>query len=195
MSLSPELRQRIYEEERFRLEARARTYDEIRLRRAASSLATRVLLMVVVFAASYLASDYYVKRLHAVPELTAPAQTAGPEVSSAALDEVREALRLPDAAAVCATTAGRSQPQVRGTIELAWDPSPFAARRLAMRKAEEIGAALRRHGLALPAYVEVISPSRWWGVATYDRDTLKIAWEPCPGRCDLEGTRHVKRCQ
>ncbi|MDQ7859409.1 MAG: hypothetical protein QN174_05750 [Armatimonadota bacterium] len=194
MSLSPELRQRIYEEERFRLEARARTYEEIRLRRQRSSLATRLLLMVMVFAASYLASDYYVKRLHAVPEFTGPAQAAGPEVSPAALEEVRETLALPGAAVVCATIAGRGQPQVRGTIELARDPSLVAARRLAMRKAEEVGATLRRHGLALPAYVEIISPARWWGVAVYDRDTLEVAWEPCPGRCELEGTKHVKRC-
>jgi hypothetical protein len=195
MSLSPELRQRIYDEERFRLEARARVQEEIRLRQQRISLATRLVLLAVVFAASYLASDYYVKRLHAVPEPTVPAQAATPEVGAAALDEVRTILRPDAEAVVCVATAGRGQPQIRGTIELAHNPSRAAARRLAMAKATEVGAALRRHGLALPAYVEVISPGRWWGVALYDRDTLKVTWDPCPGRCELEGTRHVKRCE
>jgi hypothetical protein len=89
---------------------------------------------------------------------------------------------------------GRSQPQIKATIELERDISRKTARALAMDKARDVGAAMRGHGLALPAYVEIFSPGRWYGIAVYDRDTLRISWDPCPGRCELEGTAYVRRC-
>jgi hypothetical protein len=64
-----------------------------------------------------------------------------------------------------------------------------------MDKARAVGATLRQHGLALPAYVEIVSPRRWYGMAVYDRDTLRITWDPCPGKCEQEGTTSVKRCR
>jgi hypothetical protein len=54
---------------------------------------------------------------------------------------------------------------------------------------------MRQHGFALPAYVEIISPGQWYGVAFYDRDTLSISWDACPGNCEKEGTQYVRRCR
>ncbi|MDR7482930.1 MAG: hypothetical protein QN183_14685 [Armatimonadota bacterium] len=194
MSLSPELRQRIYAEERFRLEARARIQEEIRLRQQRVALAVRALLVLAFFAAGYAVSDYVLSRPQPVPEVAAPADATRPTVGPAVLDPIRQVLAPEQPARVCVRTVGADRPQVRATIELAADTTAARARRLAMAKAHEVGATLRRHGLALPAYVEVVSPARWYGVAVYDRDTLKITWDPCPGRCDVEGTRHVRRC-
>jgi hypothetical protein len=171
VSLSPELRQRIYEEERVRLEAQARLREELRLRQQGVALA------------------------QPGPPVVAPAHPAHPIVGPAVLEAVRRAVTPQQPATVCVRMVGATQPQVRATIELAVDTTSARARRLAVTKAGEAGATLRRHGLALPAYVEVVSPARWYGVAAYDRDTLKVTWDPCPGRCEVEGTRHVQRCR
>lgn len=194
VSLSPELRQRIYEEERLRLEARARVHEELRLRQQGVALGLRALLVLAFFAAGYAASDYVLSRPQPVPEVATSADNTRPAVGPAVLDAIRRVLAPEQPAEVCVRTVGTDQPQVRATIELAADTAAARARRLAMTKADEVGATLRRHGLALPAYVEIVSPDRWYGVAVYDRDTLRITWDPCPGRCEVEGTRHVRRC-
>ncbi|MDR7556514.1 MAG: hypothetical protein QN157_13025 [Armatimonadota bacterium] len=193
MTVSPELRQRIYEEERLRLEARARLEEELRLRRQGVALGMRLLLVVAFFAAGYAVSDYVLSRPQPVPE-AAPVSAVRPTIDPAVLDAVRAALVPEQPAEVCVRAVGTAQPQVRATIELAADTTTTRARRLALAKAEAVGAVLRRHGLALPAYVEVVAPGRWYGMAVYDRDTLRITWDPCPGRCTAEGTRHVRRC-
>lgn len=194
MTLSPEIRQRIDEEERFRVDVRERAQDELRLRRQGASLFARVLLMAGLFALSYLASNTFLARVRAVPEAVAPPQPAMPAVTPSVLGDIERALKPEVGAEVCARMVGRKDPQVKATIELARNTSRDAARRLALVKAKAVGAALRQHGLALPAYVEVFSPQRWYGVAVYDRDTLRITWDPCPGRCEQEGTRYVRRC-
>lgn len=194
MTLSPEIRQRIAEEERFRVEVRERAQDELRLRRQGASLFVRILLMAGLFALSYLASNIFLVRVRAVPEPIAPAQPAVPAMSASVLDDIARSLKPEANADVCVRMVGRKETQVKATIELARDTSRDAARRLALAKAKAVGATLRQHGLALPAYVEVFSPQRWYGVAVYDRDTLRITWDPCPGRCEQEGTRYVRRC-
>ncbi|MDR7545561.1 MAG: hypothetical protein QN120_15060, partial [Armatimonadota bacterium] len=113
----------------------------------------------------------------------------------AVLDDVARVLRGAVPGTACVRAVGRGQAQIRATVELERDVSLSGARRLALAKAAEVGATLRRHGLALPAYVEVFSPARWYGMGVYDRDTLGVSWDPCPGRCEQEGTRHVRRCQ
>ncbi len=193
MSLSPELRQRILEEERFRVEARLRASEEVRLRRQTVTTALRLVLMVGLFAGAYVVSHTYLSRGQSIPE-AAVSPPASPLVAQVVLDDVARVL-APDAPAeVCARAVGRSQPQIKATIMLERDISRQAARGLAMEKAREVGAALRGHGLALPAYVEIFSPGRWYGMAVYDRDTLRISWDPCPGRCEQEGTAYVRRC-
>lgn len=194
MALSPELRQRILEEEQLRMEARARLYAEQRLRRHHSALLTRLVLMAALFAASYTVSQTYLVKARQAVEPLAPVGEPTLEVPQPVLDDVTGVLVARVDGVACAATAGRGQPQIRGTIELARDVSRDVARRLAMARARAVGATLRRHGLALPAYVEVVTPSRWHGVAVYDRDTLRVTWDPCPGRCEQEGSRYVRRC-
>ena len=199
MSLSPELRQRIFEEERFRVEARERAREEIRLRQQNVSLILRLLLMVALFGAAYVISheylNHFLNRAQAVPETRAAAPSPAESLmTQAVLDDVEGALAPKVDAKVCVRAVGRSQPQLKATIELMQDVSRYTARRIALDKARDVGAALRRHGLAVPAYVEIVAPGRWYGMAVYDRDTLRIAWDPCPGQCAREGTKYVQRC-
>jgi hypothetical protein len=194
VSLSPELRRRIFEEERFRAEARERAREEIRLRGQNVALALRITAMVVLFAAGYVVSNTYLIRGQTVPEAGALPAESSRLVTAEVLIEIERTLPPKSPAVVCVRAVGRGQPQIRATIELARDTTRDAARRLAVAKAREVGAALRGHGLALPAYVEVVSPGRWYGMAVYDRDTLRVTWDACPGRCEQEGSASVRRC-
>lgn len=198
MSLSPEFRRRIQEEERIRIEAQERFREEIRLRQQNTALALRVLLVLAFFGVGFLASQYFLKQSQAIPEVGAQSQAAVPHVSPVVLDEITQSLKSQADADVCVRAidaTGRTHPQIKATIELARDTSRETARRIATAKAKAVGATLRKHGLAIPAYVEVFSPKRWYGVALYDSDTLVIKWDACPGRCEEEGTRYVKRCR
>jgi hypothetical protein len=116
-------------------------------------------------------------------------------VGQEALDDATRALQPDLEAIVCARVLTGSHPQIKATIELARDVPQETARQIAIDKATALGAALRRHGFALPAYVEIISPGQWHGVAFYDRDSLGITWDACPGNCEKEGTRNVRRCR
>lgn len=195
VSLSPEIRRRIYEEEQVRVEAQERIREEIRLRHQNTAFALRMLLVLVFFALGFFVSEHYLKQSQAVPEISAPPREASPHVSQAVLDEIAQSLKPQVEADVCVRATGRTRPQVKATIELARDTWSNTARRLAMAKAKVVGATLRKRGLAIPAYVEIFSPKRWYGLAVYDSDTLQITWDACPGRCEEEGTRHVRRCR
>ncbi len=195
MSLSSEIRQRIVEEERFRIETQTRIREEIRLRQQRTSLILRLLLMLVFFAIGILASEYFLQQSQAVPEAAVPVQSAALQVNQAVLDEIALSLRPQVEGEVCARMVDRPRTQIKATIELTRDATPDAAKRLATVKARIIGATLRKHGYALPAYVEVFSPQRWYGLALYDSDTLQIKWDACPGQCDKEGTQYVKHCR
>ncbi len=195
MSLSPELRQRIFEEERFRIETQVRIREEIRLRQQRTAFILKMLLVLGFFAIGYLASEYLLTQHQAAPEVLAPPQPAVPQLGQVILDEIAQSLKPHVEGDVCTRATERPHPQVKATIELARDTSVEAAKRLALAKAKSVGATLRKHGFAIPAYVEVFSPKRWYGLALYDSDTLQIRWDACPGRCEQEGTRYVKRCQ
>ncbi len=195
MSLSSEIRQRIYEEERFRLETQARIREEIRLRQQRTSLILRLFLMLVFFAVGILASEYFLQQSQAVPEAAVPVQSAALQVNQAVLDEIALSLKPQIEGEVCARTVDRPRTQIKATIELARDSTPEAVKRMAMAKVKIVGTTLRKHGFAIPAYVEVFSPQRWYGLALYDSDTLQIKWDACPGQCDKEGTQYVKRCR
>jgi hypothetical protein len=195
MSLSPEVRQRIAAEERFRTQVRERAREEIRLRQQNVELVIRVLLLAGLFIVSFLFSKLFLVRGEPLTAVETPTSPTASLVSQRVLDAIAKTLPLPAAAEVCVTAVGRGQPQIRATIELREDAWRDTARRIAIGKARAVGAALRQHGLALPAYVEVVSPKRWYGMAVYDRDTLRITWDPCPGNCEQEGTRSVKRCR
>jgi hypothetical protein len=195
MSLSPEIRQRIVEEERFRTQVRERAREEIRLRQQNVEFVIRILLLAGLFIVSVLFSRLFLVRGEPLTAVETPTPAVPSPVSQTVLDEIARELPPRVAADVCVTAVGRGQPQIKATIELERDTLRDTARRLAMEKAKVVGATLRQHGLALPAYVEVVSPKRWYGMAVYDRDTLRITWDPCPGQCEREGTANVKRCR
>lgn len=194
MSLSPEFRQRIYEEERIRLEAQARFQEEIRLRKQNTTLVLRLFLMVAFFAVGFVASEYYLKQSQAIPE-SATTRPAGLVISQLVLDEIARVLKeQPEEAAVCVRAVSGPKSQIRATVELVHDVSRESARRTATSNARVVADTLKRYALAVPAYVEVFSPSRWHGMAAVEADPSKITWDPCPGRCEQEGTLHVRRC-
>jgi hypothetical protein len=195
MSLSPEVRQRIVEEERFRTQVRERAREEMRLRQQNVELVIRVVLLAGLFVVSFLFSKLFLVRGEPLTAVEAPTPPTASPVTQTVLDDITKILTPQAAADVCVAAVGRGQPQIRATIELREDTWRDAARRIATDKAKAVGATLRQHGLALPAYVEVVSPRRWYGMAVYDRDTLRITWDPCPGNCEREGTRNVKRCR
>lgn len=192
MHLPPEVRQRIVEEEQLRIEAQERFKEEIRLRQQRVAVGTRVLLMLLLFATGLLASEHY--RRSQVQEIAAPSP-ATPRVSQALLDEISHALKPPAGAETCVRATVGTRPQIKATIELARETSFEAARRTALANARAVGAILQRHGLLVSAYVEVFSPKRWYGLALYDGDDLKITWDACPGNCKEQGTLHVKHCE
>jgi hypothetical protein len=195
VGLTPEIRQRILQEERVRAEARERFEEEIRLRKRDVAFVVKLLSLLAVFAVSYFVSNLYLNRSPATPAVAPIAPNVGPRVHDAALGEILQVLRPEQEATICARVAGRDRQQVRATIELARDPSRSQARRIAMDKAKAVGASLRRHGFAIPAYVEVFSPGRWHGIAGYDSNSLEISWETCPADCEQAGTRNTRPCQ
>jgi hypothetical protein len=195
VGLPPEVRQRILQEERVRAEARERFEEEIRLRKRDAAFVVRLLSLLAVFAVSYFISNLYLNRSPATPAVAPIAPIVGPRVNEAALSEILQVLKPDQEAVVCAKAAGRDRHQIRATIEMARDLSRSQARRIAMDKAKVVGATLRRHGFAVPAYVEIFAPERWHGIAGYDSDSLQISWETCPADCEQAGTRNNKPCQ
>jgi hypothetical protein len=194
VNLSPELRRRIYEEERIRLEAQTRMSEEIRLRQQTAGFVVRMVLLIVLFAGSYAASSHFLVRPQTIPEVSPTPPSGGIVVGRPVLYDIAAAIKPPSEANICTTVIERPRLQVRATVELARDASPEAVRRSALASARTTGQILRDSHLAVPAYVEVFSPSRWYGTAFYDSDTLKVTWEPCPANCTWQGTTYMPRC-
>jgi len=194
VSLSPEFRQRIMEEERIRLEAQARFREEIRLRQQNTTFVLRLFLMVVFFAIGFVVSEYYLKQSQAIPEASTTARPAGVVVSQLVIDEITRVLKGQPDADVCVRAVSGPKSQIRATVALARDVSRDAARRIATVQARVVADTLKRYALLVPAYVEVFTPQRWHGVALVEGDPAKITWDACPGRCEEEGTLHIKRC-
>lgn len=192
MTLPPEIRKRILEEEQIRVDAHERFNEEIRLRERSAELFTRVILLLLLFATGLTASEFY--RRSQVQDITVPSQAA-PRVSQAILDEITEALKPPVGAEACVRATGGTRPQIKATIEMVRDTSLEIARRSALANARAMGTILQRHGLLVSAYVEVFSPKRWYGLALYDSDKLRVTWDVCPGRCNEQGTLRVRHCE
>ncbi len=193
MSLPPEFRARIFEEEQIRAEAQERFKEEIRLRQHSAGLVTRVIVILFLFATGLLASEYY--RRSQIQDVQAPSAAVTPRVNQAILDEIAGALKPRAGGEACARATAGTRPQIKATIELARDTSLDVARRTALANARAVGAILQRHSLLVSAYVEVFSPQRWYGLALYDSETLRVTWDVCPGRCREQGTLHVKHCR
>jgi hypothetical protein len=192
MTLPPEIRNRILEEERIRVDANERFKEEIRLRERSAGLFTRVILLLLLFATGLTASEFY--RRSQVQDFTVPSQAA-PRVNQAILDEIAQALKPPAGAEACVRATSGMRPQIKATIEMVRETTLEAARRSALANARAMGTILQRHGLLVSAYVEVFSPKRWYGLALYDSETLRVSWDVCPGRCNEQGTLRVRHCE
>lgn len=195
MTLSPEFRQRLYEEERIRAEAQTRFREEIRLREQRVALVIRVVMVIVFFSVGYYVSDHYLRQSQAVPQVGLPIQSQTLQVTDRVLDEITAAVKPEVEGDVCVVALDRPRLQVKVTMDLARDLPKESARRLATAGATKAGAILRKNGLAIPAQVEAFSPRRWFGTAVYDSDTLKISWDNCPGHCEEEAARPPRKCR
>ena len=195
MSLSPEFRLRLYEEERIRAEAQTRFREEIRLREQRAALAIRVVMVIVFFSVGYYVSNHYLKQSQSVPQIGLPIQTAPLVVGDQVLDDITAALKPDVEGDICVVALDRPRLQVKVTMDLARDVPKETARRLALAGAKTAGSTLRKNGLAIPAQVEAFSDKRWYGTAVYDSETLKISWDNCPGRCEEEAARPPKKCR
>ncbi|HET8680210.1 MAG TPA: hypothetical protein VFM39_08810 [bacterium] len=193
MTLPPEIRSRILEEEQIRVDANERFKEEIRLRERSAGLFTRVILLLLLFATGLTASEFY--RRSQVQDVAVPSQAATPRVSQVILDEIADALKPPAGAGACVRATSGVRPQIKATIEMVRETSLETARRTALANARAMGAILQRHGLLVSAYVEVFSPKRWYGLALYDSDKLRVSWDVCPGRCNEQGTLRVRHCE
>ena len=195
MSLSPEFRQRLYEEERIRAEAQTRFREEIRLREQRTALGIRVVMVIVFFMVGYYVSDHFLRQSPPVQQIGLPIQTAPLVVNDKVLDDITAALKREVEGDVCVVALDRPRLQVKVTMDLSRDVPAETARRLAVASAKTAGSMLRRNGLAIPAQVEAFSAKRWYGTAVYDSETLRISWDNCPGRCEEEAARPPQKCR
>lgn len=195
MTLSPEFRQRLYEEERIRAEAQSRFREEIRLREQRVALVIRVVMVIVFFSGGYYVSDHYLKQSQAVPQIGLPIQSQTLQITDQVLDDITAGLKPDVEGDVCVVALDRPRLQVKAIMDLTRDVPKETAKRLAMAGAKTAGSTLRKNGLAIPAQVEVFSAKRWYGTSVYDSDTLKISWDNCPGRCEEEAARPPKKCR
>jgi hypothetical protein len=165
------------------------------LRKQNTTLALRLFLMVVFFAVGFVVSEYYLKQSQAIPESDS-ARPPGLVISQLVLDEIARVLRTqPEEGTVCVRAVSGSKSQIRATVELSREISRDNARRLGTTHARLVADTLKRYALPVPAYVEVFTPKRWHGIALVEgADAAKVTWDACPGRCEEEGTLHVRRC-
>lgn len=195
MSLSPEFRQQLYEEERIRAEAQTRFREEIRLRERRAALGIRVVMVIVFFSVGYYVSDHFLRKTPTVQQIGLPIQTAPLVIRDKVLDDITAALKPEVEGGVCVVALDRPRLQVKVTMDLSRDIAPEAAQQLAMAGAKTAGSMLRKNGLAIPAQVEAFSPKRWYGTAVYDSETLNVSWDNCPGHCEEEAARPPQKCR
>lgn len=116
-------------------------------------------------------------------------------LDQAVLNEIQRAMVPIEGSKLCARIAGKTTQRVDVYTEATRDLPPQAALVSAMTNAGTARDVLERHKISVPAYVEVSSPKRWYGVAVYDNKTQRVLWFRCTKNCEQLGTRRLKRCK
>lgn len=126
----------------------------------------------------------------------APAAAAPPaRLLPAIVDEIQRSMVRIEGSRICARVVGKTAQRVNVYTEAVRDVPAQTAQASAVANAGVARDVLERHKLAIPAYVEVSSPTRWYGVAVYDSKTQRVLWFRCAKNCEQLGTRRIRRCR
>ena len=122
---------------------------------------------------------------------------AAPRLNQAIVNEIQRSMVPIEGSKLCARIVGKTTQRVDVYTEAVRDVPPQAAQVSAMTNAGTVRDVLEKHRLSLsvPAYVEVSSPKRWYGVAVYDNKSQRVLWFRCTKNCEQLGTRKIKRCR
>ncbi len=120
---------------------------------------------------------------------------AAPRVNQAVLSEILRSLSPPDRSKICARVVGKTRQQLNVYTEVTNEIPAQRAQASAVANARTAGEILVRHGLSVPAYVEIASPKRWYGIALYDNKSGHMFWSRCTSHCASLGTLKIKRCR
>jgi len=122
---------------------------------------------------------------------------AAPRLNQAIVNEIQRSMVPIEGSKLCARMVGKTTQRVDVYTEAVRDVPPQAAQVSAMTNAGTVRDVLEKHRLSLsvPAYVEVSSPKRWYGVAVYDNKSQRVLWFRCTKNCEQLGTRKIKRCR
>ena len=123
------------------------------------------------------------------------ASAAAPRLNQAIVNEIQRSMVPIEGSKLCARMVGKTTQRVDVYTEAAQDVPPQAAQVSAMTNAGTVRDVLEKHRLSVPAYVEVSSPKRWYGVAVYDNKSQRVLWFRCTKNCEQLGTRKIKRCR
>lgn len=123
------------------------------------------------------------------------ASAAAPRLNQAIVNEIQRSMVPIEGSKLCARMVGKTTQRVDVYTEAAQDVPPQAAQVSAMTNAGTVRDVLEKHRLSVPAYVEISSPKRWYGVAVYDNKSQRVLWFRCTKNCEQLGTRKIKRCR
>jgi hypothetical protein len=126
---------------------------------------------------------------------SAASAAAAPRLNQAIVNEIQRSMVPIEGSKLCARMVGKTTQRVDVYTEAAQDVPPQAAQVSAMTNAGTVRDVLEKHRLSVPAYVEVSSPKRWYGVAVYDNKSHRVLWFRCTKNCEQLGTRKIKRCR
>lgn len=120
---------------------------------------------------------------------------ASPRLNQSVINEIQRAMVPIEGSKLCTRMVGKTTQRVDVYTEATRDVPPQAAQVSAVTNAGTVRDVLERHGLSVPAYVDVSSPKRWYGVAVYDNKSQRVLWFRCTKNCEQLGTRRIKRCR
>ncbi len=126
---------------------------------------------------------------------SAASAAAAPRLNQAIVNEIQRSMMPIEGSKLCARMVGKTTQRVDVYTEAVQDVPPQAAQVSAMTNAGTVRDVLEKHRLSVPAYVEVSSPKRWYGVAVYDNKSQRVLWFRCTKNCEQLGTRKIKRCR
>jgi len=120
---------------------------------------------------------------------------AAPRLNQAIVNEIQRSMVPIEGSKLCTRIVGKATQRVDVYTEAVRDVPPQAAQVSAMTNAGTVRDVLEKHRLSVPAYVEISSPKRWYGVAVYDNKSQRVLWFRCTKNCEQLGTRKIKRCR
>ncbi len=127
--------------------------------------------------------------------ISAASAMASPQMSQAVVNEIQRSLVKPEGSKLCTRVIGKTYQRLNVYTEASKDIPPQLAQDSATANAGTVREILGRHGVSVPAYVEVASPKRWYGLAVYDNRSQRVLWFRCTSHCEQLGTSKLKRCR